>query len=933
MDTERQTEITNQIKVYKDKFLSYNRAKLATLYASISSPQVIGLLEAIPYLLGTNQQGIPGFINFGDLPSGAQNYTISTKAEVFLKTEFPGARMVLDKDRKPFIQMFALMGSGGTIAYTKQSDFDFWICADEREITPEAARLFKLKCRIIENWITERFHVEVHFFLNDITKVRKNIFDEDSEESLEGTSLGELLKEEFFRSSIVLNGKIPFWWVVPAGSDDKVYAEWLAAAGNSYLAEDFVDLGNLYAIVREDFLVAALFQLLKSLGNPFKSIIKLGLLERYIHSGDGSPFISNTIKKNVHAGRLNMEDIDSYVIMFDHVYDFYTSSMRDEAATDILETCFYLKVDPKLSAFMNGQKGDAQPPKVRKMLDYIKTWNWSESAITEMDNFENLDIDSVNRLLSDTKKYILRGYKDILSNIETRNISHKLAAEELKGITRKIYSHFSLAENKIDNTLSFKNYPPEKLLHIEFVRDKDGKEFWILSKRVIVRNLPAKVIIHKETSLVAITVWISLNGLFQKDFTRLEIDPGIHPLDPNFIRELITDLSQHFSVKRVDLHNSYFLRDALPVVGYVIINPYTKYSKKIDDIIFLYHNSWGETRFDRYKTEVDMAQILARVLNGALKAKLDFDTALRIISSQPYSSSRELDRIILTLRDAYSFFVDRQTGEKKRYLTVLGNTYFVFSTKKTGGEEVITATPCETEIKMLYSISYNTGSANAIRTDPSIPELNYIRTIIENHKEDTVQIYFQKEAKYCYFFVSDERGSIIFYRKSAESYVGYLARLCLFAGNVIKRVTARNQRSPLAEKLKQIEVYRLERDIHHKCRITEINPELDGSLMAARKALVPFVLSLHAAENGELGYRFTLPDGTFTNIFTNANILQIIGDLRLLMRATAGYSYYITDIDLTHIAQPQYRNYTSFAFTEKNLFEMLIEKGLQSAAK
>jgi hypothetical protein len=287
----------------------------------------------------------------------------------------------------------------------------------------------------------------------------------------------------------------------------------------------------------------------------------------------------------------------------------------------------------------------------------------------------------------------------------------------------------------------------------------------------------------------------------------------------------------------------------------------------------------------------------------------------------------------MTLRDAHGFFIDQMSSEKKRYVTMFGNTYFVLTNKRAGGEELITAVPCDTEIKMLYSLSYNTGAAGRVRTDPSIPELNYLKTIISNYKDDAVQIYFQKEAKYCYFFVSDERGSVIFYRKRAEMFDTYLARLYVFAGNAVKRSTGSNGNSPLAGKLKQIEVYQLERDIHHKCSIREMNPELDGGIMAAKKSMVPFKLSLQAPEQGGIGYRFTLPDGTFTNVFTDANIMQIIGDLRLLMRATRGYSFYVTDIDLSAVAQSSYRNYTSFAFTEKNLFEMLVEKGLQAAAR
>ena len=94
----------------------------------------------------------------------------------------------------------------------------------------------------------ENFNLEIHFFLNDIEKVRQNIFDDDEDDSLAGSPLGVLLKEEFFRSSIVISGRAPFWWAVPADSDDRMYSQWLSVAVGKGLMDSFVDLGNLYPV-------------------------------------------------------------------------------------------------------------------------------------------------------------------------------------------------------------------------------------------------------------------------------------------------------------------------------------------------------------------------------------------------------------------------------------------------------------------------------------------------------------------------------------------------------------------------------------------------------------------------------------------------------------------------------------------------------------
>ncbi|TAL31367.1 MAG: hypothetical protein EPN93_18055 [Spirochaetes bacterium] len=929
METEKKSEILGKVAAFDKAFRAFNSRKVESLYAAIGDQKIIDLFDSIPFLLSVNQPSLPGFVEYPEMPQGIYRYEAKPRVPAFVRGLFPAANISTGQGIQPFIQMFALMGSGGTIAFSKHSDFDFWVCADESQASPEALRIFKSKFRLIEEWIAEHFNVEVHFFLNDISKVRRNIFDDNSEDNFSGTSLGVLLKEEFFRSSIIIAGKTPFWWVVPAGCSDSEYGEWLLAADGAALVNEYIDLGNLSMIGRDDFLVAALFQLLKSLGSPFKSILKLGLLERYIHSTGTNPFISTIIKKNVHEGKLYTQAVDSYVIMFNQVYNYYAAMIKDSLATELLTICFYLKVDPRLSYTPRNHPEAAQSEKVRNMAAYIAKWEWADSLLAKLDNFENLDIDSVTKLMNDTKKFMLRGYKDILGAIESKKAAHLLSDSELQGISRKIYSHFAIADNKIDNTLSFKNYPPEKLLTIEFVRDKEGREFWLLSKRVIISNSPAKVILYKDNRFVGIIVWLGLNRLFQKDYTRLEMDPGILPADPNYIRELIAQLTTHFTYKRIELHNAYFLKEAFPVVSYIIINPYSKYSKKIDDIIFLYHTSWGETKFDSFKNEIDLAKVFGRILQGALLTRKDYTAAVHLSSSLPYGSTREFDRLTAIIRDMYRFFIDTSDNVRRRYISVIGNKFFLYSNKRVGQEESISATMCESEAQLLYILSNNNGALTSLRIDPGLSELNYLRKILENHKENCIQIYFQQENKYCYFFIMDERGSLFFVRKPAEAFIEYLSRLYVFTLNIVEKVVKNNPRSSLAGQLKQVEIYKLERDLRNSCTISEINPELSKNIVEARKGIVPLTLAVHPLETGEPGYGFTHPDGSFTNPFSRASIRQVIGELRVFMQTNRGYLYYPTDTDLTLIPNKAYKLFTSISFTHKGLFEMLIESGMK----
>ena len=262
---------------------------------------------------------------------------------------------------------------------------------------------------------------------------------------------------------------------------------------------------------------------------------------------------------------------------------------------------------------------------------------------------------------------------------------------------------------------------------------------------------------------------------------------------------------------------------------------------------------------------------------------------------------------------------------------MLGNQYAVFSTKKTEDGDTVAVSQLESEAKMLYSLSYNTGVMNMTRIDPTIPELAHLKAIFDNYNNAMLQIYFQREIKYCYFYVSDERGSLVFSRKNSDAFVEYLSRLYVFAQNAVREATGNNQQNILAAQLKQIAIYNIDRDIRNNCSIVEINPELNRSIQDTIRTMVPLNLSLHIVSNRELGFSMTLPDGAETHVFTKAQIPGIAARIIEAMRRERGYSYFVTGIDMSHIGPRLYKNYTSFYFTQKNLFEMLVENALRKA--
>jgi len=926
MSNEGNDEIIVQIKAMKANFEAYNSAKINSLHASLGSPELINLFGYIPFLFTVNQPEFPGYVKEIKIPHGIENFQVPPKLQSQLKISNPSFSLQKTVSAEPLIRLFALIGSAGTIAFTPDSDLDFWICGRFSLVDPESIALLRRKCSIIEKWVMDNHKKEVHFFLNDIDSIKKNIFDEDEEYGLSGTSLGQMLKEEFYRSSIIINNVVPFWWAVPSDCSDVQYNEWFSAITGTSLEREFIDLGNIAGINKGDFLIAALFQIIKSLGNPFKSIIKLGLLERYIHDDKKNPFISNLIKRNVHEGKKDRPSIDAYCLMFDQVYNYYHMNVDDMTSLNIIKTCFYLKVNPRLSM---AEKKTGEENFREIMILYTKNWGWDNDTIKHVDNFETWDIESTNKMMNNTKKVILKGYKNILSALGTEINSGSIDNQSLLAINRKIYSHFNPEDNKIDNTLNFKKYPPEKLLSLDYVRDMKGNEFWYLNKRVIINEKPVKVLIRKSPHLISLVVWISLNGLYQKDYSRLEIEQGFYQMDSNYIRDLITELSSEFSIKSLNLQNSYFLRDPFPLMSYIIINPFLKYSKKADEIYFLYHNSWGETRFELFHSENDIPAIASRIVNGALISGMSDSNALHVTSSEPYNASKEFITLKSTMKNMLLFFTENKNPVKQRFMTMIAQKFTSFSNSVSNeGNSSVSFSQYNSEHQMLYTMSYNRGLINRNRFDDKIIDLEYLSRIASFSSDDSIKIFVNEGRKYSRFFVLNERGSLMMFRKKSEFHNDYIASLISFTEDIVKQVTASNPESNLAKNGGTIKTYSFDIDNQRKITVSEFDYTRNIIISQYREKNFPVVLSLHLLDSGDVGYRFTLPDGGNSEIYSRGDIESVSREISSLMESVEGYKFFPTAVNLDYSEIKMYSLYTSFAFSEKNRFELLIEKNL-----
>ena len=352
----------------RGRFLSVNQGRLARAMEGLA-PRQQALLNLLALFFHINHPLLPGYVS-ACTPAGVSGYepdATTLAAARHLIRDF-SCSMGNSCPLQPIHGLF-LMGSLGTLAQTDQSDMDVWICLAP-DLSDAAVSALRKKCRRLEAWATSQ-GCEAHFFLID-AQLRNDEGDEPRQ---------RLLLDEFYRTAIWLAGRTPLWWWVPVHEEAR-YAEFagglldVRAVGRN----ETIDLGHLAHIAPGEFLGAGLWQLFKGIESPYKSLLKLLLIEVYASEHPQVNCLSLDFKQSVYANQLDLDELDPYVVVYRRI-ERYLKGRAELQRLELVRRSLYLKVGHKLS---NGDTGMQWQRRLLKRL--TREWGWDEQHLAMLDN-------------------------------------------------------------------------------------------------------------------------------------------------------------------------------------------------------------------------------------------------------------------------------------------------------------------------------------------------------------------------------------------------------------------------------------------------------------------------------------------------------------------------------------------------------------------
>jgi len=590
------------------KFFKQNQFSLLTAFDIFRSKQA-DLFQIIPFLLHENT-GFPG-IEPADTrtPSGIYDYLPSLETQEILRRYIKKGPILARWSLNPLIEGVFTIGSTGSIAQTSDSDIDYWVCINEEQLSSSAVDLLRQKLEMIEHMAWKRFETKVTFFLVDILKAKNNDFGDSTVES-SGTAQSRLLKEEFYRTMIHVAGKIPLWAVLPTGISINYYNSILADVSNTPNLMRYIDLGDIHAIPTSEYYGASIWQMFKWLKSPFKSVIKMALLEKYIYEYGKEPLLCNRYKDEwMNSGtRLQLAQNDSYYILINHLIRYF-EAYGDKETVSLLLTCFFLKL---------GISKDSEIDKtifgLRKILfeQCMLTWGWNKAKIFEIGGFKTWQYTNIASLSSTIEKFMIQKNKAITISFE-RNFKGRfmISPEDRTVLGRKIFIEFSKQPGKVGKVLLISRSDSHfQGLQLKYVKNTSEIVTWeLINKNARSHQIQEEFLVKAHT-IEEIGAWLMNNNLYNEDSV-IHLIPNPTYVTFDDVRKLFKAMHEFFSpglFKEAGFDQ--LLLKSRVVSLFISINFYApRQQHNVTEYTAVYMNSWGEMFCNFFYSEKGFASL------------------------------------------------------------------------------------------------------------------------------------------------------------------------------------------------------------------------------------------------------------------------------------------------------------------------------------
>lgn len=579
------------------------------------------VLAVVPLLLHLNHPQLPGYVIHA--PSGIANFLASDYQKKWLTNEYSihyaehkssaqKSAVNFHEVLPPILGVY-VMGSFGSISQTSSSDLDTWICVRDG-LSPDEYALLTQKAKRISEWAMQ-FNVEINFYLMDQQRFRNEHYADPLTVENSGSAQYMLLLDEFYRSAVRLAGK-PLLWLHLWVENEKDYEKEVARliTEGEIDPNDWVDFGGLGQFSANEYFGASLWHLYKGIDSPYKSVLKILLLEAYSKEYPNTCLIARTFKRDLLAGNTNPDHhFDPYIAILAKVTRYLTV-LSEFKRLDFVRRCFYVKATEDFARYQTNNW------RIRYMEILAQEWGWSAETVKHLNKRPFWKIKAVKENHDNVMKFLMLSYRNLVEFARKHHIHSSVVPQDINILSRKLYTAFEELPGKVSllNTQISHNLSEAHLTFVEVRGNKHFKDGWYLINQPTHHIMFSKErVIEYGESLNKLVSWAYFNHLLTEK-TKLSIFSKNVTLST--LQRFVTNLRQSFpstiakQPKNSDLLNQCEIRSL-----FIAINLTTDPTSKVEEVLtgissrdlfsfgsleqslvgsidFTYRNVWNEIR-------------------------------------------------------------------------------------------------------------------------------------------------------------------------------------------------------------------------------------------------------------------------------------------------------------------------------------------------
>ncbi len=766
---------TFDFKQIKQRFYDLNKSRLKRSMADMRERQR-QFVELLPLLYHSNHPILPGYVS-KSTPAGIPEYSPSNTTLNLAKTLAKSFTYKKRAYRKYHIQAIYMMGSTGTIAYSsKNSDFDIWVCYDSSLKNDQIENL-KLKSQAIEEW-AKTLDVDAHIFLVDPVSFREGKHDSLNSES-SGTAFHYLLLEEFYRTSLLLAGRYPTWWLVPPEHEHE-YDDFVFNIKTKRFvhARENIDFGGLNKIPAEEFYGATLWLLYKGINSPYKSVLKTALMEAYASEYPNIDILGLRFKAAVYNGENEINKLDPYLMML-HKVEEYFKKKNQLKRLELVRRSFYFKVNKKLSENTN------KTPHWRNelLVELTQSWGWSTSQIFLLDSKNDWKIQRVLDERNTLMNEITHSYRFLSEFARNNSNANLIDAKDLHLLGRKLYAAFERKAGKIEIIYrGITNNLYESHISIHKLKGEDKKYFWVVyNGTVTAEEAGLFPPLKRAFSLIELLSWCYFNKITTSTTMTALYAPGTNLSDKelksiNAIFEQTFDHEQLYENNINELRRPAAIKKVVSIIN-AGVDPFSQYTRignhlasdrtdslryggrlenltnSIDQVIV---TSWHEVLTLRYTGIEGIFQCLHDYMQWMPPSMERRPPSINSVSFSSYRSNAIANRVEKLFQTVMDCFYNKNNPPGTRYILAVEWNYYVLYMQddylqyhKAGNQEELKRYLSTPTLKFQHVV-FDSETLN----DDVLPLL-YTR-----NKPGMIQVYFHIVEKYVHTYILDENGAL-----------------------------------------------------------------------------------------------------------------------------------------------------------------------------